>query len=88
MDIGISTGCLYPMLTEDCLKTLCEIGFRHFEIFFNTFSELETEYLDDILKIISPYNAKIKSIHPFTSGFESYLTKNIFRPQNISVPKK
>ncbi len=73
MDIGISTGCLYPMLTEDCLKTLCEIGFRHFEIFFNTFSELETEYLDDILKIISPYNAKIKSIHPFTSGFESYL---------------
>lgn len=73
MDIGISTGCLYPMLTEDCLKALCDIGFRNFEIFFNTFSELETDYLDNILKIISPYNAKVVSIHPFTSGFESYL---------------
>ena len=73
MDIGISTGCLYPMLTEDCLKALCDIGFRNFEIFFNTFSELETDYLDNILKIISPYNARVVSIHPFTSGFESYL---------------
>ena len=73
MDIGISTGCLYPMLTEDCIKALCDIGFRNFEIFFNTFSELETNYLDNILKIISPYNARVVSIHPFTSGFESYL---------------
>ena len=73
MDIGISTGCLYPMLTEDCIKALCDIGFRNFEIFFNTFSELETDYLDNILKIISPYNARVVSIHPFTSGFESYL---------------
>ena len=73
MDIGISTGCLYPMLTEDCLKTLCETGFRNFEIFFNTFSELETDYLDGIAEILSRFNAKVKSIHPFTSGFESYL---------------
>ena len=53
MDIGISTGCLYPMLTEDCIKALCDIGFRNFEIFFNTFSELETDCLDNMLKIIS-----------------------------------
>lgn len=73
MNIGISTGCLYPTLTEDCLKILCNIGFRSFEIFFNTFSELEPDYLDSLKAILSPYHAEVKSIHPFTSGFESYL---------------
>ena len=73
MNIGISTGCLYPMLTEDCLQVLCELGFRSFEIFFNTFSELETPYLDKLLAMLNPCGAKVKSIHPFTSGFESFL---------------
>ncbi len=73
MNIGISTGCLYPMLTEDCLRVLCKAGFRCFEIFFNTFSELETGYLDSLLAMLEPYHAKVVSIHPFTSAFESFL---------------
>lgn len=73
MKIGISTGCLYPMLTEDCIKVLTECGFDSFEIFFNTFSELEDEYTDKLKYILDSHNAQVKSIHPFTSGYESFL---------------
>lgn len=73
MKIGISTGCLYPMLTENCIKVLTDLGFDSFEIFFNTFSELENDYLDRLKYILDRHNAKVKSIHPFTSSYESYL---------------
>ena len=73
MKIGISTGCLYPMLTEECISVLTQEGFNLFEIFFNTFSELEDDYTDKIKYILDSHNAKVISIHPFTSGYESYL---------------
>lgn len=73
MNIGISTGCLYPMLTEECISVLTEEGFNLFEIFFNTFSELEDDYIDKIKYILDSHNAKVISVHPFTSGYESYL---------------
>ncbi len=73
MKTGISTGCLYPMLTEKALELLLDSGFDTFEIFFNTFSELEPDYLSKLKNLITKYNANISSIHPFTSSFESYL---------------
>lgn len=73
MNFGVSTGCLYPMLTEECLSVLTSIGFNMFEVFFNTFSELENDYLDRIKFNLDKNNAVIKSVHPFTSGYESYL---------------
>ncbi len=73
MKIGISTGCLYPMLTEKCVSELLKIGCDSLEIFFNTFSELESDYLDSLNFILKKYNAHITSIHPFTSGYESFL---------------
>ncbi len=73
MKIGVSTGCLYPMLTEDGIRTLCELGFDRFEIFFNTFSELENDYLDQLKSILHRFHAKVTSIHPFTSSYESFL---------------
>lgn len=73
MNFGISTGCLYPMLTENCITELINIGFNSFEIFFNTFSELEYDYLDKLKFNLNKNNASVKSIHPFTSGYESYL---------------
>ncbi len=73
MKTGISTGCLYPALTEKSLKLLLDNGFDLFEIFFNTFSELEPDFLDRLKFLCDSKNAKIVSIHPFTSVFESYL---------------
>ena len=45
MALGISTACLYPMLMEDSLETLINLGFHQFEIFINTYSEMEPEFL-------------------------------------------
>ena len=73
MKVGVSTGCLYPALTEVSLENLLRGGFDLFEIFFNTFSELEGDYTDRLKSICDRYNAGICSIHPFTSSFESYL---------------
>ena len=73
MQIGISTGCLYPMLTEDSIRTLTVLGFRQFEIFFNAFSELEPDYLDRLRGYLEQNGAGVASVHPFTSSFESLL---------------
>jgi sugar phosphate isomerase/epimerase len=73
MSIGISTACLYPMYTEQALSLLLAQGFRLFEIFFNSPSELEPDFLSLLKRKFSQYGGTLKSIHPFTSGFESYL---------------
>ncbi|HBN81048.1 MAG TPA: sugar phosphate isomerase/epimerase [Ruminococcaceae bacterium] len=49
------------------------MGFRLFEIFFNTWGELKPAYLKRIKQILDSGNAGVKSIHPFTSGFESMM---------------
>lgn len=73
MEIGASTGCLYPSLTENAVSELAENGFKKTEIFFNTFSELEPIYLDALKTILHKNNASVVSIHPFISSFESYM---------------
>lgn len=73
MRIGISTGCLYPVTTEKAVAALLEEGFSLFEIFFNTFSELEPDYLDRLRRRFDEHHAEVHSIHPFTSSYESYL---------------
>ena len=73
MSIGISTACLYPMYTEQALEILLDQGFRLFEIFFNTISELAPDFIARLGKMMEKKGATLKSIHPFTSGFESYL---------------
>ncbi len=73
MQTGISTGCLYPMLTEDSVRTLTKLGFQRFEIFFNSFSELEPDYLDRLHRFLDSNGASVISLHPFTSSFESFL---------------
>ena len=73
MKTGISTGCLYPMLTEAALEKLLSLGYDTIEIFFNSFSELETDYLDRIRYLLDKNDARAVSLHPFTSSFESFL---------------
>lgn len=73
MKIGISTACLYPALLEESLARLLKLGFRHFEFFINTFSELEPSYVKSLAHMLQEYHATVKSVHPFTSGYESLL---------------
>lgn len=73
MRVGISTACLYPALLEKGLEQLLRLGFRHFEVFFNTYSELQPEYVRGLVRQMKAYGADVKSVHPFTSGYESFL---------------
>ncbi len=73
MKIGVSSACLYPMETIASIRTLTECGVDFFEIFFNTISEIEQGYVDEIKKLLNSADANVCSIHPFTSGYEPYL---------------
>ena len=73
MNIGVSTACLYPEETEKAVAKLCGAGFKRLEIFFNTFRELEEDYLKELKAIAGAYGARAVSIHPFTSGYEPML---------------
>ena len=72
MKLGISTACMYPQLTEDAIDTLLNIGTNGIEIFFNTSSELDIQYLTPLKNKITENNCQVLSIHPFTSCCESY----------------
>ena len=73
MQAGISTACLYPMVLEKSFAALVSLGFRCFEVFVNTDSELREEYLGRIRRAADSSGSVIRSIHPFTSGFENFL---------------
>lgn len=72
MKIGVSTACMYPYLTEDAIDMLMNLGIKDFEIFFNTYSELNIEYLSQIKEKMKKQNCNVVSVHPFTSSCESY----------------
>lgn len=73
MQFGISTACLYPELTENSLDLLQKLGFNCFEIFLNSFSELQDSYISDIKSRLSLNNGRVVSVHPFMSGDEPFL---------------
>lgn len=70
---GISTACLYPLETVKSLTKLTGMGFRLFEIFFNTYGEIKPTYLKELKSILEQTGSSVKSIHPFTSAFESMM---------------
>ncbi len=73
MRIGASTANLYPALTEKALDTLLTLGFREVEVFLNTESEAEPDYLRQLRRAADRAGARIRSLHPYISGTEPYL---------------
>lgn len=73
MEIGISTASFYPMDTCKALETIARFGVKRAEVFFNTFSELETPYITRLKSIADENGIRIASVHPFTSGMESFM---------------
>ena len=73
MGIGVSTACLYPMETEGALEVLGACGVRETEIFLNSWSELSDSFCRELERIRAGYGMRVVSIHPFTSGIESYI---------------
>lgn len=70
---GISTACMYPMETEKALALQLEQGYRCFEVFLNSASELERPFLRELKAMGAHYGARFVSVHPFTAAMESLL---------------
>lgn len=73
MKLGISTACLYPAETGESLKTLLDMGYRHFEVFLNAFEEIERPFLRELKAMAEAYGATFCSVHPFTCALEGML---------------
>ncbi len=73
MNVGISTGCFYPLEPEKAIYEISKLNTDKIEIFFNCDYELTDEYIKDLKKQIDEYDLKVISVHPFTSGFEPNL---------------
>jgi len=74
MKIGLSSACFYPeVLTEDSIKLIKDIGFGTGEIFLNSNSEYEDEFIELLNEERLRHGFEIKSVHSFSSAFEPYL---------------
>ena len=73
MNVGVSTSCLYPTITELALDNLLSMGIRQLEIFFNTSSELDRKFVKVLKRSARSSGAKIRSLHPYSSMMEPFM---------------
>ena len=71
--IGISTATFYPLELEKAFDMICRLDYKVCEIFVNTKSETELEFLKEIKRKADDNCVKIASVHPYFSGHESFL---------------
>ena len=72
MRCGVSTSCFYPLQTEEALKQAALTGAPCTEVFFNTFGEIEPEYISRLKFISQEYSLPVVSVHPFSSNMEPF----------------
>lgn len=73
MKIGMSSSCFYPENIEDGFKKVGELGAKTAEVFVNSACEMRSPIFDELLSIQNYYGIEVRTLHPFTSGFESFL---------------
>jgi sugar phosphate isomerase/epimerase len=74
MEIGLSSASFYPLVnTEDSIKIMKELGFKVGEIFLNSTSEYETEFIKLLINEKEKYEFEINSVHGFSSSYEPFL---------------
>ena len=71
MNIGASTSCFYPLETEKSLDKVIETGFKKAEIFFNSLSELEPDFVNEMKKQADASGLEVLSVHPFSAALEN-----------------
>ena len=79
MKLGVSTACLYPEVPEIALDHLIAGGIRFFEIFLNTVSEVKPDFVRGLKSRLDSCGGEVRSIHPFTSGFETMMLFSDYR---------
>lgn len=82
MEIGISSACFYPKVPiEKSMKVMKDLGFNTGEIFLNTYSEYDEEFIKILVDQREENNFLVNSIHAFSSAFEPYLFDTYKRRQ-------
>lgn len=79
MRCGISTACFYPGETLHALRQLADAGVKVVELFPNTFSELEDEYLQKLKDIVDSAGITVSSLHPFTAAMEGFFFASTYK---------
>lgn len=74
MEIGLSSASFYPNIhTENSIALMKSLGFQSGEIFLNSPSEYEENFLINLLEEKNKYSFKINSVHGFSASFEPFL---------------
>ena len=73
MRVGISTACFYPQPLEEILPVLAGLGVHAIEIFFNTESEFQPRFYEQIGMQARSCGLDVVSVHPYTSLMEGML---------------
>ena len=73
MEIGMSLACFYPMPPEEAALEAKKLNIKVCEVFLNTVSELEEDYLQELRSLCDQNGLRVHSVHPFTSAMENYL---------------
>jgi sugar phosphate isomerase/epimerase len=74
MKVGLSSASFYPDVnTEDSIKLMTEMGFSSGEVFLNTPSEYEQDFIEILLDKINKYNFNVHSIHCCSSQYEPFI---------------
>lgn len=70
---GISVACGYPEYPELFLEKLLKAGVKRVELFLNTHSEIQPDYIGVLKALLDDYGAECISFHPFTCGIDTYM---------------
>ncbi len=73
MEVGMSLACFYPMEPEKAVDEAAALDIRVCEVFLNTQSELDENYLHALRDACDAHGIRIYSVHPFTSFLENYM---------------
>lgn len=74
MEIGISTASYFSKLQlEDAVLDIGAHGVPLCEVFFNSFSEYETPFVDLLLERLNRAHLRVFSVHPMSMQFEPQL---------------
>ena len=72
MEIGASSACFYPTVTEKAFLRIAELGFRNSEIFFNSRCERDPSFIKELCSVRDAFGMNITSLHPYCSFAEGY----------------
>ncbi len=72
MRCGVSTSCFFPEDTLRSLQKVVQIGSPVTEVFLNTFSEVEEDYVQALRREVRRSGIQVVAVHPFSSMLDGF----------------